>query len=843
MKITKPNIFIYFINLVLISTFSVSVNAASYTVDLAGTGDYTSIIDALDDPAVVNGDVINVNAGTYNLPYRKPINFNGKNVNVQSVSGPELTIIKPFLSSGVVFTSGETSAAILDGFTITGGKGTAVYNATGTLQGVFGGGILINGAYPTIKNSIITSNGNTDSIKGGGIAIFETLGEEVTISDSTISYNKAYTSGGGIYVRAWFGLPVKLAMTNCTVTNNTTSGYQTGGGGIFSTSYGGLYAPPPGVTITLTNCMINSNAAGGTIGTGGAIFVQDTNVILKNSTVANNRGSVNSGQGGLLIDNGYSSGFYLTVTNSIIWDNYPNYVAQISGKNLSEGTVDYSDVGPEGWLYSGTNNINIDPLFVDPANVDTSLRDHHLGRCSPAIDAGTNTGAPFYDIDGDIRPIGLTVDMGADESWEDSSVVCLAPSGPTADAGPDQTVNEDETVVLGGNGSVGDTLLWEQIAGTAVTLDDPSSANPGFVAPLITGGLSSEVLTFQLTAENDDGSQDQATVNITVVNINTLPVADAGDDLWVNEGSIVTLSGSNSYDTDGDTLSYLWTQISGPVVALIPDNAESPQFTAPLLDGGSSGESLILEFQLDIFDGFDHAYDTVVVTVEQVNHEPSASAGQDQTVSNGDVVVLDGLGSSDPDSDPLFYEWTQTGGPAVTLSDIESVDPSFEAPFVNETSALTFQLVVSDGLADSLPDEVVITVLSPNAPPQCQLAVAEPSSLWPPNHKMTEVSISGVTDVDNANATIVILGVTQDEPVDGLGDGDTGPDAVIQDDTVLIRAERSGLGDGRVYTISYSATDESGASCTGTVNVQVLHERKKGAIAIDSGQDFDATVH
>jgi hypothetical protein len=81
--------------------------------------------------------------------------------------------------------------------------------------------------------------------------------------------------------------------------------------------------------------------------------------------------------------------------------------------------------------------------------------------------------------------------------------------------------------------------------------------------------------------------------------------------------------------------------------------------------------------------------------------------------------------------------------------------------------------------------------------------------------------------------------VTQDELTHGLGDGDTAVDAVINaDGTVLLRAERSGLGDGRVYRVNFIASDPEGSSF-GMVVVSVPHSVKK--IAIDSGQSFDST--
>jgi hypothetical protein len=82
--------------------------------------------------------------------------------------------------------------------------------------------------------------------------------------------------------------------------------------------------------------------------------------------------------------------------------------------------------------------------------------------------------------------------------------------------------------------------------------------------------------------------------------------------------------------------------------------------------------------------------------------------------------------------------------------------------------------------------------------------------------------------------TIAITDVTQDEPVSGPGSGNTAPDAAnVAGASVDIRAERSGLGDGRVYHILFTATDDQGATCEGDVTVSVPHDQS-GAPAVDS---------
>jgi hypothetical protein len=76
--------------------------------------------------------------------------------------------------------------------------------------------------------------------------------------------------------------------------------------------------------------------------------------------------------------------------------------------------------------------------------------------------------------------------------------------------------------------------------------------------------------------------------------------------------------------------------------------------------------------------------------------------------------------------------------------------------------------------------------------PLCTAAQANPAILWPPDHKLIPVSIVGVTDSNNDAIAINVSAVKQDEPTNGLGDGDAPVDAVITGGKLLLRAERSG---------------------------------------------------
>lgn len=130
----------------------------------------------------------------------------------------------------------------------------------------------------------------------------------------------------------------------------------------------------------------------------------------------------------------------------------------------------------------------------------------------------------------------------------------------------------------------------------------------------------------------------------------------------------------------------------------------------------------------------------------------------------------------------------------------------------------------------------------PNLPPVCTGAFASPEALWPPNHKFVPVSVDGVTDPDGDPVAITVTGVAQDEPVDAEGDGTTCGDADgLGTDVVLLRSERSGQGDGRVYHVAFQADDPFGGFCLGEVQVCVRHDNGKGGFCGDQGPLFDST--
>ena len=102
-----------------------------------------------------------------------------------------------------------------------------------------------------------------------------------------------------------------------------------------------------------------------------------------------------------------------------------------------------------------------------------------------------------------------------------------------------------------------------------------------------------------------------------------------------------------------------------------------------------------------------------------MNFPPVANAGSGFRVNPAAALTLtvDGTASFDPDGEPLTYAWTQTGGPAVTLAGASTATPSFVVAPVTSPTNLTFQLVVNDGSAASVPSQVQIILAPPLSTP------------------------------------------------------------------------------------------------------------------------------
>jgi hypothetical protein len=145
-----------------------------------------------------------------------------------------------------------------------------------------------------------------------------------------------------------------------------------------------------------------------------------------------------------------------------------------------------------------------------------------------------------------------------------------------------------------------------------------------------------------------------------------------------------------------------------------------------------------------------------------------------------------------------------------------------------------FTCQVSDASANTNSCSSTVKVVD-TTPPVINSIVATPNSLWPPNHKFVPISVvATATDTCSATTTCSIVSVTSNEAVNAPGSGNTSPDWIIThpgpatspaDLGVELRAERSGGGSGRIYTIDVQCSDPSGNTANGSTTVTAAHDQ------------------
>ena len=195
-----------------------------------------------------------------------------------------------------------------------------------------------------------------------------------------------------------------------------------------------------------------------------------------------------------------------------------------------------------------------------------------------------------------------------------------------------------------------------------------------------------------------------------------------------------------------------------------------------------------------------------------LNRPPTVSCPDPATVECGTAANVS-VTVGDPDGDALTVVWTLNGTAIQTNAVAGGTPPtSATVSFVGilPLGTNTLGVTVTDTATNSASCSTVITVVD-TIPPVIQSAGAQPNVLWPPNHRMVTVTVSArVTDQCGPTAWKIIE-VTSNESAGMIGSGNTTPDWVVTGDhTVSLRAERSGTGSGRVYSITIQARDVSG---------------------------------
>ena len=327
--------------------------AATIVVNADGTGDYPTVQAAIDDAN--DGDIIELQSGTYTGDGNRDIDFLGRAITVRSIDPNDPNIV-----AGTIIDCNGTEAEPHRGFYFHSSEG---------------------------PNSILAGVTITNGYAGSGGGIYCPSGSP-SISHCWIFGNAASEYGGGMRNTSRSSSPT---LRNCLFSSNSADC----GGGISNFQ----------ITATLSNCTLEGNSGR----LGGAMYHQGSSsdkVRLTNCTISDN----SAGRAGGI----YSTGMTI-LRNCILWGNTDTGGMDESAQiGYGSPVVNYCCI--QGWTgaLGGIGNIGADPCFVDAVGGD-----YHISADSPCIDAGDPDPWPLpeeTDIDGETRVMGGRVDMGVDES-------------------------------------------------------------------------------------------------------------------------------------------------------------------------------------------------------------------------------------------------------------------------------------------------------------------------------------------------------------------------------------------------------------------------------------------
>ncbi|HEX7032348.1 MAG TPA: Ig-like domain-containing protein [Nitrososphaera sp.] len=420
---------------------------------------------------------------------------------------------------------------------------------------------------------------------------------------------------------------------------------------------------PAGVGLA-NNGIINNNAGGVLVIETGGLIINGNNL---NTKINNNAGGTIIINGGTLTNGGIFGGNItnsgsITLTNGGIFDNgitLTNTIINAFGGNITNlnGTISNS-FGI--MVNSGDINIHCSGIFTGTITSGNALVD----ACAP---------------------VATSQSISTDED----NAVAITLNGTNPDADPDFTGIPLQFLVSSGPSH-------GNLTGSNATL----TYTPD--------GIFSGTDSFSFVASDGTNNSTEATVTIAVIGINDAPMA-VSQNITTDEDTALSITLAGTDVDPGDSLTFFTSAQpkNGTLSGTPPDLIYTP-------DPNFSGIDSFTFIVKDSSNAISGNTATVSIIVNSVNDLPVANAGADQSVQENVVVTLDGSASSDveTDSTSLTYSWNQTAGPPVTLSDPTSATPEFTSPAVASAETLTFQLVVSDGIADSAPDTVNVTVLA-----------------------------------------------------------------------------------------------------------------------------------
>ncbi|HPO12378.1 MAG TPA: Ig-like domain-containing protein [Candidatus Hydrogenedentes bacterium] len=403
---------------------------------------------------------------------------------------------------------------------------------------------------------------------------------------------------------------------------------------------------------------------------------------------------------------------------------------------------------------------------------------------------------------------------------------------PTAEAGGPYTINEGQPLNLDGTGSSdggNPPLTYDWDLDNNASYGDVTGSTPSVPWNTLKTYFDDDTHTIGLQVT--DSVLATATDTATVTINNLAPTAEAGGDQTINEGQSLSLNGSGSSDPGGDTLTYSWDlnndTVFGDVTGATPtiDWATLKTF---ITDGANT-------VTLQVTDTGNSANlsgtDTLTVTI--TNLAPTADAGSNQTINEGQSLSLDGSGSSDPGGDTLTYSWDLNND--TVFGDVTGATPTIDwatlKTFITD-GANTVTLQVTDtGNSANLSGTDTITVTIDNLKP-----TAEADGPYTIDEgQILNLDASGSTDPGGD-----VLAYTWDFDNNGSYGDATGETPAV--DWATLSAH---ITDG-THTIRLQVTDTGNSSnktdtdtATVTINNLAPTADPGGPYAIDEGQTLD----
>jgi len=430
------------------------------------------------------------------------------------------------------------------------------------------------------------------------------------------------------------------------------------------------------------------------------------------------------------------------------------------------------------------------------------------------------------------------------DASDTGSVVIVPNEKPVAEAGDTINQTADTAVALSGaassdpDGNVPLTYHWtfdHLPDGSALASREAPFTSNHAEESVSTTFLPDVVGTYivKLVVTDSKGKDsDPDYVIIAVDDPETVPVANAGEDVAAEVGSSVSLDGSRSYDPMGRTLVYSWSVLEKPeasaLSALTGSDTATPSFT-PDARG-------VYVLNLVVDNGISSsASDAVTVTATGTDNTPVANAGADQEVEDCSTITVDCSASADMDGDALEYRWEVQSKPAessvsdATFGDRTAARTTF---FPDVAGDYVLSCAVSDGATWSSPDTVTLSASERRANERPTITAGDDETLAGGSATCTE---DGYTyDCDACSDVTATLGATA-SVTDADGDSVTitwstsNSDASISDAASLVTAvtlqdaEPTEPGDCEETEFEFELTvqDCTGASVSDSVTLAV----------------------